>query len=96
MSREYHAAYEPKKITSCGDSSKPLVKYDPNAQRNRLPQERFMPKSRNSSNIKFGIKYPRQFVTTSGIFYRGETGIQSANRSIVAKKVKFYHELQAR
>jgi len=94
--REYRTAFEPTKISSCGDQNKPLVKYDPNAQRNRLPQDKFIPKSRNSSNIHFGVKNPRQFVTTNANSYRGETGLQSANRSIVANKVKFYHELQAR
>jgi hypothetical protein len=88
--------YAPKRQTSCGDPKKPLVRYDLNAQRNRLRQDIFTPLNRNSSQINFGDKYARQFVTTSQNMFGGETGIQSANRSIVASKVKFYHTLQSR
>lgn len=91
-----HDDFAPKKETSCGDPKKPLVKYDPNAQRNRLPSDPFMPIDRNKSQILSGPRYARQFVTSTKNFHRGETGIQSANNSIVSSKVRFYHSLQAR
>ena len=88
--------YAPKKESSCGDPRKPLTKYDPNAQRNRLSQAKFRPVARNNSQIHFGESYPRQFVTTSKNMFRGETGQLSGNGSIVANQVKFYHALQGR
>ena len=92
----YRSDYEPKRITSCGDKNKPLVKYDPNAQRNRLRQDELVMLSRNKSSVGTSAEYARRFVTTNQNVYRGETGIQSQNRSIVASKVKFYHSMQAR
>lgn len=96
MCRTNHDDYEPKRETSCGDRNKPLMKYDPNAQRSRLPMKKFVPNQRNASNVPMGSKYSRQFITSNMNTFRGETGIMSSNRSIVASKVKFYHSLQAR
>ncbi len=95
-SRVTHYDYEPKSHTSCGDSRKPLTRYHPNAQRNRLAPDKVKLIHRNVSNVRFGDPYPRQFVTSNNNYYRGETGPQSANQAIVANKVKFYHALQSR
>lgn len=89
-----HRDYSAKMSTSCGAKNKPLEAYNPNAQRNRLAQQNVKPGGRNASQIVFGAKDPRQFVTNHHNMHRGFGGIQSTNSSIVAAKTKWFHHLQ--
>lgn len=90
----HHQDFSAKTSTSCGAKAKPLEPYNPNAQRNRLAQSIVKPGGRNESQIVFGAKDPRQFVTNHKNMHRGFGGIQSTNSSIVAQKTKWFHHLQ--
>lgn len=90
-----HRDYSAKRSTSCGAKNKPLEPYNPHAQRNRLAQQNVKPGGRNASQIVFGAKDPRQFVTNHHNMHRGFGGIQSTNSSIVAQKTRWFHHLQA-
>lgn len=90
-----HRDFSAKKGTSCGSRRKPLERYNPNAQRNRLAPAPIKPRSSNASQIVIGReKNPRQFVTNAKNTYRGFSGIQSTNASIIAAKTRWYHALQ--
>ncbi|KAF4682716.1 hypothetical protein FOZ60_010216 [Perkinsus olseni] len=83
-------------VTSCG-ANKPLCAYHPNANRSRLPADRFKPMWRNKSNVMIevrNIKDPRQFWTTQRNYHRGAGGVQTSNLSMVANKTKYFHRFQ--
>ncbi|KAF4668214.1 hypothetical protein FOL47_003137 [Perkinsus chesapeaki] len=63
----YRGDFANQPVTSCGASNKPLGPYHPNANRSRLPAEKFKPMWRNKSDVMIevrDIKDPRQFWTT--------------------------------
>ncbi|CEM16778.1 unnamed protein product [Vitrella brassicaformis CCMP3155] len=92
---DYNEKFAPKPVTSAGAKNKPLEKYNPNAMRNRLKTDEFVPPKPNRSQIVFGgNKDPRQFMTSNQNNYRGISGLQSMNKSIVAQKTRWYHHLQ--
>uniref|UniRef100_A0A0G4I789 Uncharacterized protein n=1 Tax=Chromera velia CCMP2878 TaxID=1169474 RepID=A0A0G4I789_9ALVE len=93
---EYADRHAPKPIVSAGSGSaeKPLEPYNTNAARNRLKTDEIRGKAPFNSQIKFGGRDPRQFVSEQKNKYRGFGGTQSQNSSIVADKTRFFKQLQ--
>lgn len=91
----YQMDYSVKPIMHAGMIKKPLVKYDPNSFRNKLPKGEFYMPHKNTSMVNLGIKTDinkKQWLSTAKDSFQWPKPIPISNTGILATTFKNHHK----
>jgi hypothetical protein len=91
----YMKDYSIKKNMHAGMSKKPLIHYNPNSYRSRLPQADFYSSHKNLSNIEVGSKTlinNKQWLSTTRDSYKWPIQTPITNSGILSDKAKLAHK----